>query len=190
MSGFRKIFFKINIVLAIAASTIFVSCKNDIEKVNLLTTRSNMPAFSVYGFETAYSDSGRVMVELKAKEMSRYEGKNIKYDEYRYGLSVRFFDEMGSVSSTLRCSYARFLIDKELWEIKSDVEICNISRNETINTELLYWDMTKELVYSDKYVRITTEDEILTGDGFESTQDFSEWKILKPAGIISIKDEQ
>ena len=63
------------------------------------------------------------------------------------------------------------------------------SRNEKINTELMYWDMKKELVYSDKYVRITTEDEILTGDGFESNQDFSEWKILKPAGVISIKDE-
>ncbi len=189
MSDFKQIFFKIGIVLAIVASTIFVSCKNDIEKVNLLTSRSNMPAFSVYGFETAYSDSGRIMIELKAKEMSRYEGKNLKYDEYRYGLSVRFFDDLGSVSATLRCSYARFLIEKELWEIKSDVEIDNISRNEKINTELLYWDMTRELVYSDKFVRITTEDEILTGDGFESNQDFSEWKILKPAGVISIKDE-
>jgi LPS export ABC transporter protein LptC len=189
VSDFKQIFFKIGIVLAIVASTIFVSCKNDIEKVNLLTSRSNMPAFSVYGFETAYSDSGRIMIELKAKEMSRYEGKNLKYDEYRYGLSVRFFDDLGSVSATLRCSYARFLIEKELWEIKSDVEIDNISRNEKINTELLYWDMTRELVYSDKFVRITTEDEILTGDGFESNQDFSEWKILKPAGVISIKDE-
>ncbi len=189
MSDFKQIFFKIGIVLAIVASTIFVSCKNDIEKVNLLTSRSNMPAFSVYGFETAYSDSGRIMIELKAKEMSRYEGKNLKYDEYRYGLSVRFFDDLGSVSATLRCSYARFLIEKELWEIRSDVEIDNISRNEKINTELLYWDMTRELVYSDKFVRITTEDEILTGDGFESNQDFSEWKILKPAGVISIKDE-
>ncbi len=189
MSGFRKIFYKTGIVLAIVASTIFVSCKNDIEKVNLLTSRSNMPAFSVYGFETAYSDSGRVMIELKAKEMSRYDGQNLKYDEYRYGLNVSFFDGYGKVNATLRCSYARFLIEKELWEIKSDVEIDNISRNEKINTELLYWDMNRELVYSDKFVRITTEDEILTGDGFESNQDFSEWKILKPAGIISIKDE-
>lgn len=189
MSDFKQIFLKTGIVLAIVASTIFVSCKNDIDKVNLLTTRSNLPTFSVFGFETVYSDSGRIMIELKAKEMSRFEGKNMKYDEYRYGLNVRFFDDFGSVSTTLRCSYARFLIEKELWEIKSDVEIDNMSRNEKINTELLYWDMNKELVYSDKYVRITTADEILTGDGFESNQDFSEWKILKPAGVISIKDE-
>ena len=189
MSDFRKIFYKTGIVLAIVASTIFVSCKNDIDKVNLLTTRSNLPTFSVYGFETVYSDSGRIMVELKSKELSRFEGKTMKYDEYRYGLNVRFFDGYGSVTATLRCSYARFLIEKELWEIKSDVEINNISRNEKINTEMLYWDMNRELVYSDKFVRITTEDEILTGEGFESNQDFSEWKILNPAGIISIKDE-
>ena len=189
MYNYKNIFYKTSIVLAIIASTIFVSCKNDIETVNLLTMRSNLPTFSVYGFETVYSDSGRMMVELKSKELSRFEGESMKYDEYRYGLNVRFFDDDGEVSATLRCSYARFLIDKELWELKSDVEINNISRNEKINTELLYWDMNKELVYSDKYVRITTEEEILTGDGFESNQDFSEWKILKPSGIISIKDE-
>lgn len=189
MSDLNKIFLKTGIVLAIVASTIFVSCKNDIDKVNLLTTRTNMPTFSVFGFETTYSDSGRVLIELKAKELSRFEGKNIKYDEYRYGLNVKFFDDFGDVSATLKCSYARFLIEKELWEIKSDVEVDNISRNEKINTELLYWDMAREQVYSDKYVRITTEDEILTGEGFESNQDFSEWKILKPAGVISIKDE-
>ena len=189
MSALKQIFLKTGIVLAIIASAIFVSCKNDIDKVNLLTSRSNMPTFSVFGFETVYSDSGRVMVELKSKELSRFEGKAMKYDEYRYGLNVRFFGGYGSVTATLRCSYARFLIEKELWEIKSDVEINNISRNEKINTEMLYWDMNRELVYSDKFVRITTEDEILTGEGFESNQDFSEWKILNPAGIISIKDE-
>lgn len=189
MHNTKKIFLIINIVLAFLASTIFVSCKTDIDKVNMLTSRSNLPTFSVYGFETTYSDSGKVMIELKSKEMSRFEGKNTKYDEYRYGFNVRFYDENDSLASTLRCSYARFIIEKELWEIKTDVEIDNIKRKEKVNTELLYWDMNKELVYSDKFVKITTEEEILMGDGFESNQDFSEWKILKPTGIISIKDE-
>ncbi len=175
-------------MLAIIASAIFVSCKNDIDRVNFLTTRSNLPTFSVSGFESVYSDSGRVMIILKAKDLARYEEKKLKYDEYKYGLFVEFY-EGGSISATLKCSYARFLIDKELWEIKSDVEVDNISRGEKINTELLYWDMNKELVYSDKFVKITTEEEILMGDGFESNQDFSEWKILKPTGVISIKDE-
>lgn len=189
MDHIKEIIIKINIVLAISASAIFVSCKNDIDKVNTLTSRSNLPTFSVSGFESVYSDSGRIMIELKAQDLARYEGQNLKYDEYRYGLDVKFFNEDGSVSATLRCSYARFLIEKELWEIKSDVEVDNMNRGEKINTELLYWDMNKELVYSDKFVKITTEDEILTGDGFESNQDFSEWKILKPTGVISIKDE-
>lgn len=189
MEHCKEIILKINIVLAIAASAIFVSCKNDIDRVNFLTSRNNLPTFSVSGFESVYSDSGRIMVELKAKDLARYEGQKLKYDEYRYGFNVRFFNEDGSVSATLKCSYARFLIEKELWEIKSDVEVNNLNNGEIINTELLYWDMTKELVYSDKFVKITRENEILTGEGFESNQDFSEWKILKPTGVINIKDE-
>ena len=49
--------------------------------------------------------------------------------------------------------------------------------------------MNREEVYSDKFVKITTADEILMGDGFVSSQDFNEWKIVKPTGVISIKDE-
>lgn len=49
--------------------------------------------------------------------------------------------------------------------------------------------MKAERIYSDKFVRITTEDEILYGEGFESNQEFTNWKIIKPTGSIKIKDE-
>ena len=138
MSEQKKISFRISIVLAIIASAIFVSCKNDIDKVNLLTSRTNLPTFSVSNFETVYSDSGRIVIEMKSKDMARYEGAKLKYDEYKYGLSVKFYNADGTVSATLRCSYARFLIEKELWEIKSNVEVNNYNKDERINTELIY----------------------------------------------------
>jgi precorrin-4 methylase len=93
------------------------------------------------------------------------------------------------VTGTLKCKYAKYLINEELWEAKNDVEVNNSAESEKINTHQLFWNMKKEMIYSDKFVRITTADEILFGEGFESNQEFSKWKIIKPTGSIRIKDE-
>jgi hypothetical protein len=126
---------------------------------------------------------------MTAAELVRYNKPERNYDEYSKGLYIEFYNDFYEVEATLKCNYARYLIDKDLWEAKFDVDVSNLSTGEKLNTELLYWDMKKELIYSDKFVRITRPDEILFGEGFESTQDFLEWKILKPAGSKNIKDE-
>lgn len=178
----------INIVLVLT-SAIFVSCKNDMQEVNQFSRQNTLPTFSITNFETTYSDSGNVMLIIKSPQLTRYERATEKYDEYPHGLNVKFMNSDGTTSATLKCSYARYYIEKELWEAKSDVEVISVEKGEKINTELMYWDMKRELVYSNKFVRITTPDEILSGEGFESSQDFTEWKILKPTGIINIDDE-
>lgn len=179
----------INIVLIILISTIFFCCKNDIEEVNKLTVSNDRPSFQVIDLETSFSDSGQVKVKIYAPELVRYERGELQYDEYPEGVNVEFYNSVMEVTGTLRCNYARYLIKEERWEAKSDVEVNNTEKDERINTELLYWDMKKELIYSDKFVRITTAEEILFGEGFESNQDFSKWKILKPTGTINVKDE-
>jgi lipopolysaccharide export system protein LptC len=164
----------INIVLIILISTIFFCCKNDIEEVNKLTVSNDRPSFQVIDLETSFSDSGQVKVKIYAPELVRYERGELQYDEYPEGVNVEFYNSVMEVTGTLRCNYARYLIKEERWEAKSDVEVNN---------------MKKELIYSDKFVRITTAEEILFGEGFESNQDFSKWKILKPTGTINVKDE-
>ncbi len=60
---------------------------------------------------------------------------------------------------------------------------------DTVKTEQMFWDRNKERIYSDKYVSIRTENEILYGDGFESDQSFSNGRILNPKGSVYIDDE-
>ncbi|PLX06789.1 MAG: LPS export ABC transporter periplasmic protein LptC [Marinilabiliales bacterium] len=177
------------VVLIFFISATFISCKNDIEEVNKLTVSNDMPSFVVTDLETSFSDSGRVKVKIYAPELIRYEHGEVQYDEYPEGINVEFYNSYMEVTGTLKCQYARYLIKDEIWEAKSDVEVNNNEKEEKINTELLYWNMKTELIYSDKLVRITTAEEILFGEGFESNQDFSKWKILKPTGTINVKDE-
>lgn len=177
-------------MLSLVASTIFISCSNDIEAIYEITASEDIPTFLIVDLETYYSDSGIVQIKIFAPELLRYERKEIKYDEYPKGLKVEFYDNSMNLTSVLKCQYAKYFIEKDLWEAKNNVEVYNIEKDEFLNTELLYWDIKNEKIYSDKFVRIKTEKEILFGQGFESNQEFSQWRILKPTGEILIKDDE
>ena len=43
-------------------------------------------------------------------------------------------------------------------------------------------------VYSDKFMRIEQEDKIITGIGFESNQDMTQYKIFNSQGIFPVSD--
>lgn len=181
---------KINIALSLVLGAIFTACSSDMEVVYEITSDKGMPTFMVRDLETYYSDSGYVKVKIYAEELYRFERIDEKFDEYPEGIRVEFIDNYGNITSTLTCQYAKYYIDNELWEARSNVEVINFAEDESLNTELLYWDLQKEQIYSDKFVRIKTQNEILFGQGFESNQEFSKWRILRPTGTIIIEDEE
>ena len=55
-------------------------------------------------------------------------------------------------------------------------------------TSQLFWDQKQEKVYSDKFMRIEQEDKIITGIGFESNQDMTQYKIFNSQGIFPVSD--
>jgi hypothetical protein len=63
-------------------------------------------------------------------------------------------------------------------------------KNEILETELLYWDQEKDIVYTDRFVKITSEDQIVMGTGLESNPRFTKWKIRNVSATIYIKDEK
>jgi hypothetical protein len=55
--------------------------------------------------------------------------------------------------------------------------------------EHLIWDRAENKIYSNEFVKITTDDEIIMGEGFESNEQFTKYRILKPKGTITKEDE-
>ncbi len=72
---------------------------------------------------------------------------------------------------------------------RKDVVMIN-NKNEKINTEVLVWDRRKAQIYSNEFVKITTEDKIILGEGFISDERFDNWKIIKPRGDIYINNPE
>ena len=72
-------------------------------------------------------------------------------------------------------------------EAKGDVVFIN-EVGEKLNTEHLIWNQKEERIYSEEFVKITTADEIIWGEGFESNQSFTNFKIKHIKGTILVED--
>ncbi len=158
------------------------SCQSDLQTIDELTRVDEGPMESVFNVEMVYTDQGHTRMIMNAEQMDRYEGEE-PYLELPLGLHVQFYDTLGNKTSSMSSRYAISYDDPEIIEAHNDVVVVN-EAGERLNTEKLIWDQKEEIIYSDKFVKITTEDEVLYGEGFESDERFDRWKITSPRGTF------
>ena len=164
---------------------VFSACENDIEEINLITSYKKIPSESGKNVLIVYSDSARIKMKLNATQLDHYDGENA-YVEFPKGVNVFFYNTKNKIESNLKANYAIRYEKSNMMEAKNNVVVIN-DKGEKLNTEHLFWDEKKELIYSDVFVKITTKDEIIMGEGLESNQDFSKYKFKKIKGTISVK---
>ncbi len=173
-------------LLLFLAASFLASCENDIDEVNTVTARSNYPVESGKDMEVIYSDSGHIKVKLNAPVMMRFTGEN-PYMEMPQGVKVLFYDDSMKVNSHLSANYAISREKDEIMEAKNNVVVVN-EKGEQLNTEHLIWDKKQALIHTKEFVKITTAEEIIYGNGLESNQSFTKYKIKDIKGTINLKD--
>jgi LPS export ABC transporter protein LptC len=132
-----------------------------------------------------YSDSALVKVEMKAETQNEYENGDRIFPK---GIDLQFFDADGSVNSTLTSNHAKLDKKTGIYTVKGNVIIIGIKEYKKVNTEELLWNPATKRVFTDKFVRIETKEEILTGNGLNASQDFKSYKIINPTGVFSVKE--
>ncbi|MFH0864682.1 MAG: LPS export ABC transporter periplasmic protein LptC [Bacteroidota bacterium] len=183
----RKIFFIKTIFPAVVMCFLF-SCENDIKTINTVGNKDYLPVETATDVETIYSDSGQIVVIVKAPQLDRYEGEKT-YVEMPKGVNVFFYDSAMNVRSKLTAKYAISYEKEKIMEARNDVVVVN-EKQEQLNTEHLVWDQKKAIFYSDKFVKINTGEMIIWGDGMNSDERFDKWKILKVKGSITINEDE
>ncbi len=134
-----------------------------------------------------YSDSARLKAEVNTQEVLDLQNGD---REVPHGMHITFFEKDGSISATLQANYAYYYKEEDRWKATGNVIVNNIKNKETLKSEELYWEPKTEDVYTDKFVRIETPGELMTGTGLKAKQDFSEWTLESPEGIIDIEDDE
>ena len=150
-------------VLVLPAS---ISCENKIPTINK-SDILRLPSATSRNHETIYTDSGKIQLVLIAPLVEKYDNADPPYIEFRSGIRVFFHDGNKEPVARVSAKYAKYTESKTLWELKDSVIAIN-EGNDMLETELLFWDQKKELIYTDRFVKITNEDQIVMGTGFES----------------------
>lgn len=176
------------IPLLFSFGIICFGCENDIKEVEQLTKVENIPLKKGKNVELIYSEDAAVKIKVSAPKMEEYANEE-PYLEMSEGIKVVFYDSLKQVNTTLTANYAIHRISKNIMEAKNDVVVVN-EKGEQLNTEHLVWSQDSAKIYSDEFVKITTTDEILMGEGFEANEDFTKWKIHKIKGTINLKEQE
>lgn len=182
----RLIYRSIAILLGMV---MLLSCRNDIAKVNRITMKVERPQMSGEGLVMIYSDSARIKYKVITPEYLKISEKDKKYDEFPKGIYVISYDSDGKILASVKADYAKKLEDEMLWEGRDNVVVTNAD-GKKLETELLWWDMKKEFIWSDRYVRLTADGQIIEGNsGFESDQNLINPVFKNITGQVEVQKE-
>jgi LPS export ABC transporter protein LptC len=176
----------ITALIAIALS--FISCEKkagNYPKIDIMT----LPSLTRKDFSTVSTDSGKIQLILSAPIMESYEKTETPYTEFTSGINVQFYDGHEKPVASVTSKYAKYTDNKNLWELQDSVVAVN-EAGEKLETELLFWDQKKDLIYTDRFVKITTEDQIVQGYGLESDTRLSTRRIKNLSATIYINEDQ
>ena len=132
---------------------------------------------------TLVSDSAKLKFQLTAPLEQQFENGDVIWPK---GIVVTFYSADGQkrVINTLTAKYGKSDKNKNLYTMRGDVRVVNVPDQQRLNTEELFFDKSKGLIYNDTtmFVKVTTPSEYMTGYGLKANQSFSRYRLLKPVG--------
>jgi LPS export ABC transporter protein LptC len=135
--------------------------------------------------ELYYTENNQVKVKMIAAVVYEFENGD---REFPKGLYLEFYDETGELESTLRANEAYYFRKENQWRGRGKVEVKNLEKNEQLNTEELFWKPAEEKIFTEKFVTIRQQSDVIYGQGLEAKQDMSDYIIKKPEGEFAVED--
>ena len=178
------------VVAAIVMLFMFSACgkkKNPV--TDAITNRDSVPVMTTLGVSTYVSDSGVVRYKIIADEWKVFDRLDPSRWTFEKGVYLEKYKNDLSIEATVVADTAYYFDKEELCELRGNVHIEN-ELDEQFDTQLLFWNQKTRKVYSDQYIRIRQQKRIITGIGFVSNQEFTNYTIKQTQGIFPIKEEQ
>ncbi|MBL4560004.1 MAG: LPS export ABC transporter periplasmic protein LptC [Labilibaculum sp.] len=176
-------------IVVLSGIAMLLSCENSIKDVQSITSQTKSPERSGKDVEFIFTDSTRIKNRAFAVEFIEVITEDNEYQDFPKGGKITSYNDDGTVAGQIEANYAKHFVSDQLWELRNNV-VAVSDDGKTINTELMYWDQGKELIYSDQYVRITTDDgQVLEGTGFSSDDKMNKITLKKVTGEVYLNDE-
>lgn len=136
---------------------------------------------------TLVSDSGITRYKVETRQWFMFGEATEPYWYFPKKLHLEKFDSLFRVEASVDADTAYFYERRKLWKLIGNVRVRSL-QGEQFETSVLYWDQNTETIYSDRFIRITKGDFVNTGQGFESNQALTQYKIFNSAAEIPFED--
>lgn len=168
---------------------LFPSCSKKKQIItDAVTNRDSVPIMTTRDVSTYISDSGVVRYKIITDEWKVFDRLDPSMWTFEEGIYLEKFNNDMEIEATIEADTAYYYDKKELWELRGNVHIEN-EQDEQFDTQLLFWNQQTKKVYSDQYIRIRQQKRIITGVGFTSNQEFTNYTIKQTQGVFPIKEE-
>ena len=181
MKGFNRIFSTTATALAVAF--VAYSCKGNLSEADRLDL-SVIPLQTVDSMFFVQTENGKLKMRVESPRMEVYERDSVSFDLFPKGLSVFGYAEDGTLETTITSREARH--DKrtgntqEKWSAFGNVVIRNILKQETMETDTIYWDREKHEIWTDCYIKMYSPSGSMQGYGMRSDEMARNAILMKP----------
>ena len=150
-------------------------------------SRQQVAALVTDSVTTLISDSGITRYRIESPKWLVYDKTEPPYQEFPQGIYLEQFDIDLTVQASLQADYAHYDETEQIWTLRGNVHALN-RKGEQFDTPLLQWNQKTHRVYSDTTIHITREKSIISGVGFDSNEEMSQYTILHPTGMFPIDE--
>jgi LPS export ABC transporter protein LptC len=145
---------------------------------------SETPLQAVDSMYMIQSKNGSLEMRVVTGRMERYERDTCTVELFPEGINVYSYVEDGVLETTIRSNEASHETSKvggrEIWKAYGNVVVRNIVKQETMETDTLYWDRKNQEIYTDCYIRLYSPDGFMQGYGMRSDERARNSIILRP----------
>ena len=163
----------LTIATALAVAFVVYSCGGKLSEAAQLNL-SETPVQVVDSLFMVQTDNGGLKMRVEADVMERYDNDTCSYELFPKGLHVFAYSEEDMLETVLHSNNARHFKSKksntEMWSAFGNVIVQNIMKQQTLETDTLYWDQANQEIYTDCYVRMFTNDDFMQGFGMRSDE--------------------
>ncbi len=166
---------------ALALAFVVYSCKSNLSEAEMLDL-DKIPLQTVDNMFFVQSENGRLKMRVESPRMEVYEHDTVSYDLFPKGIRVFGYSEEGMLETTIVSRQAKHdkTVGKELWSAFGKVVVKNIVKQETMETDTLYWDAEAKEIWTDCYVKMSSPSGYMQGYGMRSDERARNAILLKP----------
>ncbi len=160
---------------ATAAAVAFVvfACKGKLSEADRINL-DEVPLQTVEDMFFVQTENGLLKIRVEADRMERYDHDTVSFETFPLGLRVFGYSSDGSLETTIRSDNALHEkhrgSDKEKWSAFGHVVVKNVIKQETMETDTLYWDQAGHEIFTDCYVKLYSPSGFMQGYGMRSDE--------------------